>query len=223
MKNIFGFFLLCLIFTSFPYVNKKFLKTDIFTLEEIELKGDVDVMSKELKKVKDLLIGHYIWDVDTLKLEEILEEDIRVEKAVVSKEIPNKLKIEVKSKSPEYYVLYNKKMYSMDEEKKIFSYLEEFSRKDYPILSVKTLVEIEELMIVLERIKGKQFLSFVSQLYVEDENCIKIILLDGTEIKTKTDVPEEKYSLLARLYSRLKKEQKSLEYIDIRFGDYIVK
>lgn len=223
MKNIFGFFLLCLIFTSFPYVNEKFLKTDIFTVEEIYLEGDVGVISKELEKVENLLTGNYIWDVDTLKLEEILEEDIRIEKAMVSKEIPNKLRIEIKSKKPEYYVLYNKKMYSLDEEKKIFSYLEEFSRRDYPILSVKTLEEIEELMIVLERLKGKQFFSFVSQLYVEDKNCIKIILLDGTEVKTKTDIPEEKYNLLARLYSRLKNEEESLEYIDIRFGDYIVK
>ena len=90
-------------------------------------------------------------------------------------------------------------------------------------LSVKTLEEIEELLIILERIKGKQFLDQVSQLYIEDKNCIKIILLDGTIVKTKTNVSEEKYNLLARLYWRLKSDGESLEYIDIRFGDYIVK
>lgn len=223
MKNIFGFFLLCLIFTSYPYVNKHFLKTEIFAIEEIDLEGDVDIMSKELEKMVNLLEGEYIWDVDTLKLEEILEDDIRVKKAQVKKEIPNKLKIEIQSKTPKYYVLYKKKMYSLDEERKIFSYLEEFSRRDYPILSVKTLEEIEELLIILERIKGKQFLDQVSQLYIEDKNCIKIILLDGTTVKTQTNVSEEKYNLLARLYSRLKSDGESLEYIDIRFGDYIVK
>ena len=223
MKNIFGFFLLCLMITIYPYVNKHFLKTEIFAIEEIDLEGDVDIMSKELEKMVDLLEGEYIWDVDTLKLEEILEDDIRVKNAQVKKEIPNKLKIEIQSKTPKYYVLYKKKMYSLDEERKIFSYLEEFSRRDYPILSVKTLEEIEELLIILERIKGKQFLDQVSQLYIEDKNCIKIILLDGTIVKTKTNVSEEKYNLLARLYWRLKSDGESLEYIDIRFGDYIVK
>lgn len=223
MKNIFGFFFICLIFTTFTYVDNFFLKSDIFFLDEISLEGDIGTVSKELEGEVALLKGRLIWDIDTDKLEEILEEDVRVEEATVRKQIPNKVTIRIKGKKPHFYILYSGKIYSLDEEKKVFSYLEEFPMKDYPILSIKDMEEIEELTEILERIKGKQLESLVSQLYVEDENCIKMVLLDGTVIKTKQEVSEEKYSLLERLYLKLKSGGDPLEYIDIRFRDYIVK
>lgn len=223
MKNIFGFFFICLIFTTFTYMDKFFLKSDIFLLDEISLEGDIGIVSKELEGEIALLDGRLIWDVDTRRLEEILEEDVRVEEATVKKQIPNRVTIKVKSKTPQYYILYREKIYSLDEERKIFSYLYEFPIKDYPVLSIKDMDEIEELIEILERLEGKQLEGLVSQLYVEDKNCIKMVLLDGTVIKTKQDIPREKYSLLERLYLKLKSSGDTLEYIDIRFGDYIVK
>uniref|UniRef100_UPI003FF1317B cell division protein FtsQ/DivIB n=2 Tax=Fusobacteriaceae TaxID=203492 RepID=UPI003FF1317B len=62
----------------------------------------------------------------------------------------------------------------------------------------------------------------ISQLYMKDENCIEIILLDGTIIKTNLDVEDEKYKVLETLYNELAKTKK-IEYIDIRFNDFIVK
>jgi len=223
LKNIFGFFFICLIFTAFTYVDNYFLKSDVFLLDEISLEGDIGIVSKELEGEVALLKGRLIWDVDTDSLEEILEEDVRVEKVTVKKRIPNKVTIKIKGKKPHFYILYRGKIYSLDEGKKVFSYLDEFPIKDYPVLSIKDMGEIEELTEILERIKGKQLEGLVSQLYVEDKNCIKMVLLDGTVIKTKQEIPEEKYSLLERLYLKLKSGGDPLEYIDIRFGDYIVK
>ena len=223
MKKIFTFFFICLIFIIFSHVDRNFLETEIFYIEEVSLEGDVDIISEELEKGIALLTGNLIWDIDTKKIEEILEEDVRIKKATVKKEIPNKLRIKIESERPKYYILYKNEIYSLDKEYNIFSYLEEFPLKDYPILSIQNMEEIEELIKVLERIKGKQLSYLVSQLYIEDENCIKMILLDGTVIKTRQDVLGEKYDLLERLYLNLKTGETLLEYIDIRFGDYIVK
>ena len=204
-------------------MDKNFLKTNIFLLEDVSLEGDVEILSKELEKGISVIKGELIWDIDTHKIEALLEEDIRVEKAVVKKQIPNKLTIKIKGKRPQYYILYKEKIYSLDGEKQPFSYLDEFSIRDFPILSIKSVDEIEELSKTLERIKGKHLEKLISQLYIKDENCIEIILLDGTLIKTKSDILEEKYNLAERLYLNLKSEDQALDYIDIRFGDYIVK
>lgn len=204
-------------------MDRTFLKSDIFLVEEVHLEGDVAIVAKELEKEAELLRGELIWDIDTEEIKSILEEDVRVAEAVVEKEIPNKLTIRIRGKRPQYYVLYEGQIYSLDGEKKPFSFLDEFSMKDFPILSVKNMDEIEELIKILERTKGKQLEKLISQLYIEDENCIKIVLLDGTILKTRPDVLEEKYNLAERLYLKLKADGESLEYIDIRFADYIVK
>lgn len=49
-----------------------------------------------------------------------------------------------------------------------------------------------------------------------------MILIDGTIIKTNEKVEKEKYKVVETLYSELIKTKK-VEYIDLRFNDFIVK
>jgi len=223
LKNIFRFFFICLLFTTYIYMDKNFLKTETFFIKNVNLQGDTQLLSKELEVAAEALKGELIWDIDTSEIEAILEEDVRIEKAMVEKKIPNELTIKIKTKRPRNYILYKEQIYLLDGEKRAFSYMDEFPIMDLPILSVKRMDEIEELWEILERLKGKQLEKLISQLYIKDENCIEVILLDGTIIKTKSDVTEEKYNLAERLYLKLKSEDEALEYIDIRFGDYIVR
>ncbi len=223
MKSIFSFFLICLLFIAFTYANKTFLRSDVFRINEISIEGDVSLFSSELKEESDFLKGQYIWDIDTEKITEILKKDVRVEDVKIEKKIPNKVRINIRGKRPAYYILYKNNIYVLDKDKVPFSYFDEFSIRDFPILSIKNIAEIEELTKILERVKGKQLEKIISQLYVEDENCIAIVLLDGTILKTRTNVLEEKYDLAERLYLKLKTDGVSLKYIDIRFADYIVK
>ena len=64
--------------------------------------------------------------------------------------------------------------------------------------------------------------NLVSQIYKRDKNCVEIVLTDGTVIKTDFEVEKEKYKIVENLYYELIKTKK-IEYIDLRFNDFIVK
>ena len=73
---------------------------------------------------------------------------------------------------------------------------------------IKDESELEKLLQLGKRLDDSLLKILISQLYMKDENCIEIILLDGTIIKTNLDVEDEKYKVLETLYNELAKTKK---------------
>ncbi|WP_321329308.1 FtsQ-type POTRA domain-containing protein [uncultured Ilyobacter sp.] len=223
MKVFFRIILLFLFAAAFFYMDQTFLQRDIFRVEKIWIFGDLNLTQREVKKQMGTVIGEYIWGIDPKAIEEILEEDIRIEKAKVKKILPDEIRVEITEKDPSYYAQYKDRVYTVDESGKIFAYLEETSVRDLPLLLIKKEEQIPELLKILNKIKGKKIEKLISQIYIYNKWCINFVLFDGTIVKTDNNVEEKKYDVAERLYSELKLNQNDLEYMDIRFSDYIVK
>lgn len=223
MKSGFKIIILFLFVAAFFYMDQVFFRKDIFRVEKVWIFGDVKLTQKELKKEMETLVGEYIWDVDEDAIERMLEEDIRIEDARVKKHLPDVIRVEIEEKDSCYYAQYRDRIYAVDKKGKIFAYLEETTARDLPLLLVKTEDQIPELLSISEKIKGKKFEKLISQIYTYNKDCINLVLFDGTIIKTDGNVEDEKYDVAERLYSELKLNQNDLEYMDIRFSDYIVK
>ncbi len=80
--------------------------------------------------------------------------------------------------------------------------------------------ELKEIYNVLKKI-DVEIKKDISNIYIENK-IIKIQLIDGMLFKSDKDVKEEKYKNGYKLYLKVKKEKK-VEYIDLRFEDYILK
>lgn len=222
MKFIFRLVFIFLFSWLLYLIPSKFLTLDFFKVKEIKIEGSPKMLSRELKEMIKIIYNSNIWDIDLKGLEEYLEKDMRIERAKIKILGLGKIEIDIKERELAYYLQTKNRIYLIDTNGKKFGYLKERLEKDTYFIVIKDESELEKLLQLGKRLDDSLLKILISQLYMKDENCIEIILLDGTIIKTNLDVEDEKYKVLETLYNELAKTKK-IEYIDIRFNDFIVK
>lgn len=222
MKFIFRLVFIFLFSWLLYLIPSKFLTLDFFKVKEIKIEGSPKMLSRELKEMIKIIYNSNIWDIDLKGLEEYLEKDMRIERAKIKILGLGKIEIDIKERELAYYLQTKNRIYLIDTNGKKFGYLKERLEKDIYFIVIKDESELEKLLQLGKRLDDSLLKILISQIYIEDENCIEIILLDGTIIKTNLDVEDEKYKVLETLYNELAKTKK-IEYIDIRFNDFIVK
>ena len=163
-----------------------------------------------------------IWDLDFKSIEDALKKDVRVKDASIKNNALGELTISVEEKELYYYAQIKDKIYLVDSEGIVFGTFNEKEKKDIPLISVNKEEDIKSLLNVLVLMDDYILKELVSQIYIKDKNCIEIILVDGTILKTNEEIKREKYKVVETLYSELIKSKK-VEYIDLRFNDFIVK
>ena len=222
MKFIFRLVFIFLFSWLLYLIPSKFLTLDFFKVKEIKIEGSPKMLSRELTEMIKIIYNSNIWDIDLKELEEYLEKDMRIERAKIRILGLGKIEIDIKERELAYYLQTKNRIYLIDTNGKKFGYLKERLEKDIYFIVIKDESELEKLLQLGKRLDDSLLKILISQLYMKDENCIEIILLDGTIIKTNLDVEDEKYKVLETLYNELAKTKK-IEYIDIRFNDFIVK
>ena len=222
MKFIFRLVFIFLFSWLLYLITSKFLTLDFFKVKEIKIEGSPKMLSRELTEMIKIIYNSNIWDIDLKGLEEYLEKDMRIERAKIRILGLGKIEIDIKERELAYYLQTKNRIYLIDTNGKKFGYLKERLEKDTYFIVIKDESELEKLLQLAKRLDDSLLKILISQLYMKDENCIEIILLDGTIIKTNLDVEDEKYKVLETLYNELAKTKK-IEYIDIRFNDFIVK
>lgn len=222
MKFIFRLVFIFLFSWLLYLIPSKFLTLDFFKVKEIKIEGSPKMLSRELTEMIKIIYNSNIWDIDLKGLEEYLEKDMRIERAKIKILGLGKIEIDIKERELAYYLQTKNRIYLIDTNGKKFGYLKERLEKDIYFIVIKDESELEKLLQLGKRLDDSLLKILISQIYMKDENCIEIILLDGTIIKTNLDVEDEKYKVLETLYNELAKTKK-IEYIDIRFNDFIVK
>lgn len=203
-------------------IPSKFLKLDFFKIKRVNIKGEPKLLLRELTELGKTTYNNNIWDLDFKSIEDELKKDVRVKNASVENNTLGELTISIEEKELFYYAQIKDKIYLVDSEGVVFGTFNEKEKKDIPLISVKEKEEIKSLLNVLVLMDDYLLKELVSQIYIKDKNCIEIILVDGTIIKTNEEIKREKYKVVETLYSELVKSKK-VEYIDLRFNDFIVK
>lgn len=221
MKNIFKIAIILALTFIIIQVEKDFKNREFFNISKVQISEVSPNLKSDLEKIKTEILGKNINDLNLEGLEKKLLKDVRIKKAVVSKQNLNEITIDVIEKDSNYYAQHNSRIYTMDEEGTIFGKLDEYPKKSMPILVLKDAKEKEYLLEIMEKLKELDLKDEVSQLYAENKSLIYIILRDGTKIKTEPEVSKKKYEITMNLYKELIKA-KVIDYIDIRFTDIVV-
>lgn len=203
-------------------IPSQFLKLDFFKIKKVNIKGEPKLLLRELTELGKTTYNKNIWDLGFKSIEDILKKDVRVKNASVENNALGELTIIVEEKELFYYAQIKDKIYLVDSEGVVFGTFNEKEKKDIPLISVNEKEDIKSLLNVLVLMDDYILKELVSQIYIKDKNCIEIILVDGTIIKTNEEIKREKYKVVETLYSELIKSKK-VEYIDLRFNDFIVK
>ena len=211
---------------------QNFFRLNYFNINQINITDNSKMLQNELTELSKKIYNKSAIYVDSNKIKEFIEKDVRVESATVEKTSLGEITIDVKEKDLVYYAVIGKNIYLVDKEGRIFAYLNEKEVEGVPIIIANNEEEIKEISNFLNEISDLAIFKKISQIYkVKDKEYI-IILADGVKIKTNRikdsndEINKEKenkrYVIAEQLYFNMSKEKK-IDYIDLRFNDYIIK
>ena len=211
---------------------QNFFRLNYFNINQINITDNSKMLQNELTELSKKIYNKSAIYVDSNKIKEFIEKDVRVESVTVEKNSLGEITIDVKEKDLVYYAVIGKNIYLVDKEGRIFAYLNEKEVEGVPIIIANNEEEIKEIADFLNEISDLAIFKRISQMYkVKDKEYI-IILADGVKIKTNRikdsndEINKEKenkrYVVAEQLYFNISKEKK-IDYIDLRFNDYIIK
>ena len=211
---------------------QNFFRLNYFNINQVNITDNSKMLQNELTELSKKIYNKSAIYVDSNDIKEFIEKDVRVESATVEKNSLGEITIDVKEKDLVYYAVIGKNIYLVDKEGRIFAYLNEKEVEGVPIIIANNEEEIKEISDFLNEISDLAIFKRISQMYkVKDKEYI-IILADGVKIKTNRikdsndEINKEKenkrYVVAEQLYFNISKEKK-IDYIDLRFNDYIIK
>ena len=210
---------------------QNFFRLDYFNINKVNVTDNSKMLHDELTKLTEKLYNKNSIYIDSNEIKEFIEKDIRVESATVEKKSLGEIDIDVKEKDLAYYAVIGKNIYLTDKEGKIFAYLNEKEVQGVPFIIANSEEEIQEISVFLNEISDLAIFKKISQIYKVNDKEFIIILTDGVKIKTNRakdndEISKEKenkrYLIAEQLYFNMSKERK-IDYIDLRFNDYIIK
>ncbi|AGM24208.1 MULTISPECIES: cell division protein FtsQ/DivIB [Fusobacterium] len=210
---------------------QNFFRLDYFNINKVNVTDNSKMLHDELTKLTEKLYNKNSIYIDSNEIKEFIEKDIRVESATVEKKSLGEIDIDVKEKDLAYYAVIGKNIYLTDKEGKIFAYLNEKEVEGVPFIIANNEEEIKEISEFLNEISDLAIFKKISQIYKVNDKEFIIILTDGVKIKTNRakdndEISKEKenkrYLIAEQLYFNMSKERK-IDYIDLRFNDYIIK
>ncbi len=215
---------ICFIFvllSMFLYID--FLKSSYFSVKEISLENELFLLDHTYPDNFAKFKGKNIWQLDFFDIEKSLEKDVRIKNISIKKSLPNKLKINLEEEKIFAKTKYGNKIYFTSENGEIFAYNKEIDNSDLILIDIKEIDELKSLVKVIEEVYKTDGEKLVSEIYYDKEDTIVVMLIDGTRIKTDKLVDWKKYNTAFILYQDLIGKKDKIEYIDIRFSDFIVK
>ena len=210
---------------------QNFFRLDYFNINKVNVTDNSKMLHDELTKLTEKLYNKNSIYIDSNEIKEFIEKDIRVESATVEKKSLGEIDIDIKEKDLAYYAVIGKNIFLTDKEGKIFAYLNEKEVEGVPFIIANNEEEIKEISEFLNEISDLAIFKKISQIYKVNDKEFIIILTDGVKIKTNRakdndEISKEKenkrYLIAEQLYFNMSKERK-IDYIDLRFNDYIIK
>ncbi|NME36003.1 MULTISPECIES: cell division protein FtsQ/DivIB [Fusobacterium] len=201
--------------------HNNFFKRDDYKINSVEITGLSEEKKDEFSFFKDNFLGESLLHIDADKIKNFIKQDVRIEDVKVNISDYNKLNIDIKKRKPKYYLQYNNSIFLIDKNNIIYGEIHEEKISSLPFILVKNSFEILPLLGIIKNIENI-LKGSISQIYKVDDNCINIVLTNGSILKTNEKVPLEKYVIGETLCFGLSKNKK-IDYVDLRFQDYIVK
>lgn len=204
----------------FVYILFIFMGTNFFEIKNITITGNNDLIKNDIVKYLYKLKGQSIFNISTNQLSADILNDVRVRDVEISRSFPDTLRIKINEKKPLGIMYINNQYIYIDENLNPFAYYSEIKDKEIPIIFLEKNDE-ENVKLLLSNVAKSKIYPFISEIYAIKDGYT-LTLLDGTDVYTDKDVETNKYDLGYKIYTK-EKENKNLEYLELRFRDIAVK
>jgi len=197
----------------------KFKEKEIFNIVKIEVdarnKKLISNLLEDLEKFK----GKNILEINEQKIKKLLLKDIRVRDVIITKQMPDILSFKIEEKIPFTYVEYQGNIYIADDKGVLYGYMKESQKYNMPLFRITKEKDIKEFIKLVKKMNSSES---ISQIY-KVKNGIAVTMNTGMKIITELNVNSKKYEIAKKIYELEKDKNCEIEYIDLRFEDYIIK
>lgn len=207
------------------------LESRYFSLREIQVRGSEKVSGSEIVAIAGLHQGMSMWRVDLAKIEKNVARHPWVRRAVVRREFPHRVIIDVEERVPRAIVAL-RKLYYVDADGVVFKEIGAHENVQYPLL---TGLRAEELTAPNPAVRRRiQDAIRLGELMVQRSHSLSEIHFDAPDrlVVYTTDFPvplrmgwgnwDDKLQRMERLMSLWKGNEERLGSLDMSFNDQIV-
>lgn len=168
-----------------------FFMSPIFTLNEIEIKGNSKISTSECLELSQLEIGQNIYKLNKMQIKNNLKQNAYIEKVSISRKLPDKIEITIKERKATYqlelenneYAYINNQGYILEKSniKLENIIITGFSTKIENInvgnrLDENDLKKLETVLKIVDSAQNNDILSTITKIDIENKNEYKLIL-----------------------------------------------
>lgn len=201
-------------------------KTGFLTIQKIEVKADFrfENQKKTEQPLKFYLGKSFFFNDDGKLLQEIKNQEIKIESVALKKEFPDKLILLIKKRQPLMVIPRDNAYFFVDREGMVFSL--EKTAENWPFL----IIELQKIeigsRIEIGKIKIPQILAALGQVRVDKiivkDNQVQLVTGENCLIILPREIANEKIEALQMILNRFRIEGKRLIKIDLRFEKPVV-
>ncbi len=216
-----------------------FLHSSLFRIYNIDIQVEKNIAGYiPFDKLKEsgeqkfkTLYGQYVWNVDLEKVLSVIEKDLRVKEAKVTRVLPNTIAIHIQPHMPVANILSpnSQKLYPVARDGEIMPPLSAGEALDSPILHGEIFLENLELrkkaigLLMLLPEEGLLSLKTASEMTYDKKRGFELSLSPtGLKVYLGFDEFAQRISQAKRVVDYLDSEKLSGRIIDARFGKKVV-
>lgn len=222
---LFAAALLC---SLFIYTYGYLLSSPYFHVREVSVRGLKELTEKEILTAADIKFTHNLLAVNTEAVTRRVRGNSWVEEVYIGRELPGKLVMEVKERTPLALVKIAGEFYLMDVKGFIFKQLGKNDEVDFPVITgingknqipTPLLLKTLNLLKTLSGSSEYPYLGMVSEINVDDLFGLSLILDHGLYLKLGSEGFEEKLKRLKPVLDDLENRGMKTGYLCVDLSD----
>lgn len=206
----------------------------IFVLRHVQVDGAVYLKKEELVRISGIYMGEPLFQLETDQVTKRLLQDLRIEEALVRRQLPSTLEITIKERMPVAIVACEYGYLDIDRQGKVIDSYRTLKNMPIPMI---TGVQVRDLYIGddVEDEMVKKILSFLQQLDDASLNQLSEIAITGPDYLVayttnsvqirlgKLERMEEKARLTQDFLKDLATNPYQVEYVDFNYTTPFIK
>ena len=212
----------------FIYTYAYLLSSPYFHVREVSVRGLKELTEKEVLTAADIKLAQNLLAVNTDAVTRRIRGNNWVEDVYIGRELPGKLVMEVKERTPLALVKMSGEFYLMDVKGFIFKRLGKNDEVDFPVITgisgknhIQTplLLNTLNLLKVLSESSEYPYLGMISEMNVDDLFGLSVISDNGLYLKLGSEGFEEKLKKLKPVLDDLENRGLKTGYLCVDLSD----
>lgn len=212
-----------------------FLHSAYFRVREIRVTGHAVLDARHVAGLTGVRIGDNLWELSPRRLSSRLLQDPWIERAVVRRQWPGTLRVEIAERAVAAAVPYYRRFLALDRQGVALGVVDQIARLDAPVITgppaldlvlgrVHPAPEVSRALLALDLL-GPELARAVAEVHLGAAGEMTIYLSGGTRVEVGQDGDlERKVTDLRAILADLRNRRLTVEYVDLRYeGQPVVK